>query len=156
MKPLGDQVYDKLVARIGDGEVFAFVASNFAEALMDGAKDRTQRGEALPNAKYNNRYEDRQASKHGRRSPVTLRDTHASMRGMHPDEEADGAIIRGSEKLYWHDTGEAKGGKIRQMFPRNINQVPKPEMEQFIKDIGDVLNGKSIKSNKESTSGRSG
>lgn len=153
MKSLGDQVYDKLLARIEDGEVFSMIAKNLAEALMQGARERTQRGEALPNAPYDNTYGDRQASKHGRRSPVTLRDTEASMRGMVSGQEAQKGVIRGSDKLYKHNTGTAKGGKKRQIFPANINQMPKAEMDQFIKDIRDVLNGKSLTSNKGSSSG---
>jgi hypothetical protein len=153
MKPLGTQVYEKLVSRVSEGQAFSIIANNLAQALMEGARDRTLRGEALPNAEYNNVYGDRQASKHGRRSPVTLRDTKASMRGMQAVQQAKTGTIRGSEKLRLHNTGEAKGGKKRQIFPENVTQIPEKEMKEFINDISKLLHGQSVASNKKSTSG---
>lgn len=141
MKSLGDQFLEKMSGRI-DKAKFANVAQKFAEDIKEGAKDRSQRGEGLRNAPYDNRYESTQAAKHGRTSPVTLRDSHDSMRGMKTNKTSRGAKVSGSRKLRLHDTGQAKGGKIRQLFPKVSNQVPEDAKNKLVKLITDILDGR--------------
>lgn len=140
MKSLGQQFSDKMMPRIEE-KFFNKATETLAEDMIEDARTRSADGQALPQAKWNNRYERTQAKKHGRTKPVTLRDTGASMKGMRSNKAARGAAIHGSQKLRWHDTGTAKGGKTRQLFPKTLEQFPAQLLSQYIKSIKRILDG---------------
>lgn len=141
MKSLGQQFIDKMTPRL-DKDRFSEAALVFTEDMVEEARRRSANGESLPNGKWNNTYGPTQAKKHGRDSPVTLRDTGQSMRGMSAQSTGRGANIKGSEKLRLHDTGKGKGGKVRQLFPRNINQIPLKLKKTLMQNLKIILNGK--------------
>lgn len=103
---------------------------------MDEIKNqKTKAGESpAKNGRYNNTYSKQYADKvkGGRRSPVTMRRTPSSTSiertTITTGRDKSTLKFKNREKgviFNYHQTGTARGGKYRQIYPENDNQVPK-------------------------------
>ena len=140
MKSMGQQFVDIMQPRVSS-DTFSEAGYEIAKRSEESARERSSRGEPLPNGLYDNNYVPRVAKQKGRVSPVTLRETGASMRGMSTQKSERGGEVKGSRKLHWHDTGTAKGGKTRQLFPTRLNQFPGDERAKLFQTVKAILSG---------------
>jgi len=102
---------------------------------MDDLKDlQSFRGQSTAiNGKWNNRYNKEYArrKKGGRRSPVILRDKDRSIERTAVTNKGGGMKrLEFTDKhkariFQLHQDGSAKGGKMRQIYPEQENEIPK-------------------------------
>ena len=76
---------------------------------------------------YNRQYANKE--KGGRRSPVTLRQNRERIEQTDTVKGSKGSKLtfrdgKAGQIFFLHDSGEARGGKIRQIYPDNDKQVP--------------------------------
>lgn len=114
---------------------------------MDEIKNQqTQQGKSpAEGGRWNNLYNRQYANrrKGGRRSPVTLRDRKQRIEETTTSSSDDGSELRFRDReagniFYLHDSGTARGGKHRQIYPDSDAQVPEEldrAAEQAIDEI---------------------
>lgn len=142
---LGDQFLAIITPRIGN---LPQVAESVAVDIKDRMLENTSQGRTFGNAEYVPTYSVPYArrAKAGKISPVTLRGVSNTIETAHITADADDRTIRFTTShrapiLKYHHTGRARGGKVRTIFPKQIDQVPTET--RFIAQQGafEVLSG---------------
>lgn len=116
---------------------------------MDEIKNQqTQQGKSPAeggrwNNVYNRQYANRR--KGGRRSPVTLRDRKERIEETTTSSNGDRSELRFRDReagniFFMHDSGTARGGKYRQIYPDSDAQVPE-ELDQAAEQAIDEILG---------------
>lgn len=142
MKSLGQQFREKMLPRINNEEKWNGVSKEVAKQLVEGAQNRSRRGETVRGGNYDRNYAQSTKEAKGKTNPVTLRDKDYTIKKMRPEGSGDGkANIRGADRLKKHDTGNAKGGKQRQLFPKTPQQIPRGIIEYLKTKIKRILIG---------------
>lgn len=145
MKSLGAQFKAKMMPRLQAKQKWNEVSQGVAKQLVEGAQNRSRKGETVRGGNYDRNYAQSTKRAKGKRDPVTLRDKDYTIKRMRRSSSTGGssqeANIRGAERLKKHDQGTAKGGKQRQLFPHTPQQVPKGVLKYLQKTIKRILLG---------------
>jgi len=142
MKSLGEQFRKKMLPRVSNKEKWNGVSEGVSKQLVEGAQNRSRRGETVRGGNYNRRYAQSTKRSKGKKDPVTLRDKDYTIKKMRAESSGNGkANIRGADRLKKHDQGTAKGGKQRQLFPHTVDQVPKGVIQYLKRTIKRILLG---------------
>lgn len=83
-------------------------------------------------------------AKQGRRAPVNLRGDNLTIETaqVRPDiDRATIAFAKDSRILKYHDTGKARGGRMRTIFPKRLSQIPVDIRLTAQESAGEVLRG---------------
>lgn len=119
-----------------------------ALSKMDQIKNKETRSGRSPavmgewNNRYNAEYAKRQ--KGGSTSPVTLRNKKSSIERTHIITGGSGGSLnftdsRKAKIFKFHQDGTAKGGKIRQIYPETIAELPKEVTDTIINGVRKIL-----------------
>lgn len=142
MKTLGEQFREKMLPRISNQERWDGVSQEVAKQLVEGAQNRSRKGETVRGGNYDRNYAQSTKRAKGKHDPVNLRDKDYTIKRMRSEKSGDRkANIRGAERLKKHDQGTAKGGKQRQLFPKSVNQVPRGVVRYIKRAIKKILAG---------------
>lgn len=142
MKSLGQQFREKMLPRINQTQKWNGVAEEVTKQLVEGAQNRSRKGETVRGGNYDRSYAQSTKRAKGKRDPVTLRDKDFTIKRMRSQSSGDGkASIRGADRLKKHDTGTAKGGKQRQLFPKSVQQMPRGLLKYLKTTIKRILLG---------------
>ena len=164
MNTLGSQLEAILAPRLRESVERGGKA--MAEAMAEKMKENTLSGTSVAPSNYDARYNESYARRRARqglpRSPVTLRahrrriertvgstitaqggkvEFENSHERANPKSKSSGTI---GEVFYMHHTGNARGGKVRQLFPYadQHNLVPKDIVDDTVKLMTEALNGR--------------
>jgi len=161
MNTLGSQLEAILAPRLR--EAVEKGGKAMAEAMAEEMKKNTENAPSGPGLNYDNRYNERYAKRKGvSETPVTLRDRKRriertigstitaqggkvefenSKESANPKSKSSGTI---GEVFYMHHTGNAKGGKVRQLFPYSDQHylVPRDVVADTVKIMTEALNGR--------------
>jgi hypothetical protein len=83
-------------------------------------------------------------AKQGKRAPVNLRGENLSIETAQVRAQTDRATIgfaKDSRILKYHDTGRARGGRMRTIFPKRLSQIPVETKLIAQESAGEVLRG---------------
>jgi len=144
VKPMGDQFLAIITPRIakinGASEVVAV-------DIKDRMLENTSEGRSFVNAPYDPTYSAPYARRKGygeARSPVNLRAKNLGIETAKVTMAPKGSMISfgiDGDILNLHHTGRARGGKVRTIFPKAIDQVPPETKDVAFKAGFEVLNG---------------
>lgn len=161
MNTLGKQVHKMMLPRLQKAAEEGGVA--MVNAMAEKMKEYTKSPPPPSGIAYNNTYNKDYAKRKGVPvSPVTMRNKKKRIErtvgsaitakgGKVEFENANEKIDSKNsqsptvgEVFYWHHTGEAKGGKTRQLFPYSNQHylVPKDVKEETLKLMTGILNGR--------------
>lgn len=140
---LGDQFLAIITPRLVN-------VNKVSEPVATDIKDRmlvnTSEGRSFVNARYDNTYSRPYANraKGGERSPVNLRGENLGIETakvvMAPLASTISFSIDGQILKYHHD-GTARGGRVRTIFPKAIDQVPTETKQLAQSGVLEVLRG---------------
>jgi len=139
---LADQLNAILTPRFADmGEV----AEDMAEVIRVDMLANTEAGTSWQGAEYEREYAPSTAKRKRRVAPVTLRDKDLDLHTVHVVGSPNQAEIKFQNKgniFYMHHHGQAKGGKIRTIFPKEIAQLPMRSIETLFNGVRRALSGR--------------
>lgn len=147
MQSLADQLV-KIIRR--KSENLDLVAEVVAKEIGDQMDLNAQSGKSFANQEYNNTYSADYAKrvKGGQLSPVTIRDKNKRIeqRVVGRDKAKKKATVFFQDQefsiiLRYHHEGTAKGGKMRSLFPKSANAVPKDIQLKALKGVQEALTG---------------
>lgn len=140
---MGDQFLAIITPRIAKINSASEVV---AVDIKDRMLENTSEGRSFVNAPYFASYTTPYANraKGGNRTPVTLRGERLGIETAKVTMAPKGSMISfgiDGDILKYHHEGTARGGRVRTIFPKAIDQVP-PETKDVAYQAGfEVLNG---------------
>lgn len=143
MKSIGEQLNTILTRR---AESFPVVAEAFTIDLSERMKQNTESGVAFGADEYDNQYTEPYArrAKGGSITPVTLRHLQRRIEQTRETRTETGAEIvfqddEGSRIFKLHHTGRARGGKVRSIWPKQVQSVPLESREIIRSGVKEAL-----------------
>jgi hypothetical protein len=144
---LGTQLKAILEPRIA--KVNEAVSGRIAEDINIRMKENTEDGRGFGNDIYINEYNAKYAARRGKKiSPVTLRDQKKRIERYAVTTSKSGAVIELKEDrdmaiiFGYHHTGNARGRKVRSIFPKTVASVPEDIRDLAVQLTAEVLRGK--------------